>query len=140
LDADRRRRKFGGVIGTTHLEGIFIKASPESGIAERGMGNRRGLPPKNSGERRRENGQFLSPFSLLRVVSASGLWYQDRGPAELAAPEPVERLVGGAEGKRLGGGPHRGAGEQREELLPIAPGEIRNRPDGAFSPEQFVGE
>ena len=65
---------------------------------------------------------------------------EDCGPPYAAAPQALERLVGLLEREQLHLGAHRDLRRQRQELLPVAPGEVGHRADHPLPPQVVVGE
>src|SRR5439155_13857575 len=62
------------------------------------------------------------------------------GTANLAPTQPVERLVRPLERERFGLGPDGDERREREELLAVAAGEVRDGADRALLPEELVRE
>src|SRR5947207_2060005 len=60
------------------------------------------------------------------------------GAANLATTQALEPLVRLLERKCLHARPHRDLRRQREELLAVTPGQVRNRPQHPLAPEQLV--
>src|SRR5665647_3318869 len=67
-------------------------------------------------EARGRTGKALTPFHR-----------EDRGPAYPAAPEALQRLVGLLQREQLHFGLHQHLRRESQELLPVAPGEVRHR-------------
>src|SRR5438309_2075635 len=87
--------------------------------------------------RNRLNAKNWSKGGLSTRVS---LQSKDGGTAYVAAAEPVERVVRILEREHLDLRPHRHLRRERQELLAVAAGEVRNRTDAALLPQQLVRE